>query len=74
MIGLFVAVTQDYDSSLDETLGTPGDMENSESKVDEINEDVNELKYDTDRETFYNIKCRYDSGLIVEVIINEVLN
>ena len=49
-----------------------GDLENTEEKVEEANEQIDELKYDTNKEGLFNIECIYDSGLVVEVKITEI--
>lgn len=69
---LFVAVTQDYDSSSKTTIGIPANLNNTQDVIYECNEELSTLKYNTDREASYNIECIYQSGIVTEVKITKV--
>jgi len=69
--GLFVAVSQNYIDRLPDLLGSPGDTENDYSNVSKANSKIMDLRDETDSKGKYNIECKYDSGLVVEVSITE---
>ena len=69
---LFVAVTQDYDSTSKSTIGVPANLNNTQDIIYECNEELGTLKYNTDREANYNIECIYQSGVVTEVKITKV--
>jgi len=70
--GLFVAVSQDYIDRIDSIIGKPGDRDNDSNTVHKANSKVYDLKDETKSTGTYDIECRYDSGLVVEVNITKV--
>lgn len=69
--GLFVAVSQDYIKRIDSKIGTPGEIDNDYNTVSKANSKVLDLKDETKQDGVYDITCKYDSGLVVEVNITK---
>lgn len=69
--GLFVSVTQDYIDRIDSKIGEPGDTDNNYNKVSKANSKIMDLKDETKQDGTYDIECKYDSGLVVEVHITK---
>ena len=70
--GRFVAVTQNYTEEVDSTVGTPGNMENSEDVVQDTNDALYILRDNTDPDALYNVETIETSGIITEVKITKV--